>query len=200
MLGDIQELNTREEVRKKKQNKTLSVFTFGCFFFFPLLLTSLNLCIIVSLCRQSYPKSTAGQKRSWRSLYSPTLCLIIHCSETKTTHSWENTNKNTRAHTLSEWTITNRRPSRPRRSCADPVQIRCPRAGPPETVSLTEDELNMSASCCVLSDQTHILSQRLESVWKCQISLKPACPRATSERTTGLSDALVVGHNASFLQ
>lgn len=93
MLGDIQELNTREEVSGKN---TL------CFHFW---LVCLNLYIIC-LLRQSYPKSTAGQKRSWRSRYFPTLCLIIHCSETKITHSWENTNKNTHAHFQSgpSWT------------------------------------------------------------------------------------------------
>lgn len=37
-----------------------------------------------SLYRQSYQRSIAGLKRSWRSLYYQTLCLIIRCNEKET--------------------------------------------------------------------------------------------------------------------
>lgn len=68
MLGDIQELSTRDEVRVQG---------------FALLL---RFCLITymfafSLRRPNYQRSTVGRKRGWRSLYYQTLCLIILFSE-----------------------------------------------------------------------------------------------------------------------
>lgn len=42
------------------------------------------LACVFSFCRQSCQRSTAGQKRSWKSLFYQTPYLIIHSSETDT--------------------------------------------------------------------------------------------------------------------
>lgn len=124
-------------------------------FVFSLLVGLFELVYNLSSCRQSYPKSTAGQKRSWRSRYFPTLCLIIHCSETKITHSRENTNKNTHTHTF--------RVDHHEQETFRAVQILCRYVVPAlDNQRLSLQRVNWTCwPLAAFSDQTHIISPRL---------------------------------------
>ena len=70
MLGDIQELGARDEVR---------AVSFALMWWFCLLLICFT--CLPSFYRQSCQRSTIGQKRSWRFLYYQTLFLITLFSE-----------------------------------------------------------------------------------------------------------------------